>query len=677
MTARTVQVTVEWARLGKEAHDPGYRLLECSDGAIRSKNFEDVLTRYSPGTLEKLPQVTISWLLDSNKQRYYVAIAIYDEPEQGQYDVSGREFVPTRYFCVPFSELAAGSVSYQAMYEQFQGLRLPRPSRDPIETELPESQSAGPAADLAMRVAALLLTLKPVCILGADHVELAQRLQFIDTVASLLPYGIRSNLSASTWASSTYTRHKLRLFFASADRRAAKPDHVVIWGPPVNTPIGHGYADEYIKRLRSGAVQPAQLAQDKELMGFTPKDILKMLERFEQRTIQQQVGGDEPFDAEQPTIQRPVGSDEPVHAEQRTIEQRIDDGGSLVPGGSAAEMSVEELLSSCNYALNGDPYMLESGIGRLQQHLHGWIPEKQWRLAHVITQQRLLRPDSAIDEPLLCQFYGVLLQLLFTAPLSYQSYCRVEMYAGYSDGQRLHAALARAMLDIGMKGPARLLVLNSLGDEKVIKAALLKYPISPAESVAMVADRTLTPICARIVCEIAVLNLHICDQRSKADRQAFRDALHHYHLVSVLQQRHADDPEYQLALLSEMLQFAYHGELDEPAVQGVFGNIAAAPTDALLGATLRMVRSKDVVAVTRNFAFGRIASAGFLENTDRELTTKLLENANSAASVTTRWWRFRRFVPQRDGLWLPMSIIGAVFIVGIVVIYLISRLRLP
>src|SRR6266567_277106 len=118
----TVPITAEWALWGRYAGGSGYqprelyRLLECSDGPVRREAFEQALLRYSPGKLEDRPQVTVSWLPVQAGQSY-MAIAIHARPEIGWGDAAGRESTVTRYYCAPFSDLAAGTVSYQAMYE--------------------------------------------------------------------------------------------------------------------------------------------------------------------------------------------------------------------------------------------------------------------------------------------------------------------------------------------------------------------------------------------------------------------------------------------------------------------------------------------------------------------------------------------------------------------------------
>jgi hypothetical protein len=60
----------------------------------------------------------------------------------------------------------------------------------------------------AMRTAALVLTRRPVCVLGAREASVDDRLQFIDTVMAMLPYGIRTRMSAATWTRATFRGHK-------------------------------------------------------------------------------------------------------------------------------------------------------------------------------------------------------------------------------------------------------------------------------------------------------------------------------------------------------------------------------------------------------------------------------------------------------------------------------------
>src|SRR5690242_12653531 len=221
-----IPVTVEWALWGKERSDLEYRLLRCSDGTLSEANFDELLTRYSTGTLEALPQVTIGWLED-RAHGHQIALAIHEEPADRRVDATGRPVVLTRCFCVPYATLAEGRVSYQALYDKFRKIPLDE-QEGTFQTSLPVMPSVVRADLAAQRAAALLVTCKPVCVLEADRAGLADRLEFIDSVMSLLPFGLRCQLSASTWASSQFWEHKFRLFFASTLR--PDDDCDVIWG---------------------------------------------------------------------------------------------------------------------------------------------------------------------------------------------------------------------------------------------------------------------------------------------------------------------------------------------------------------------------------------------------------------------------------------------------------------
>ena len=273
-----IPVTVEWARWGKTSFDRGYRLLRHSGGALGEEHFNELFTRYSPGTLDRLPQVTASWLLHA--RRYYIAVATHAEAEAGLYDATGRDVVVTSYFCVPFDQIVPAAISYQVMHAAFRDIQvLPEDGR-PITVDLDIPELATPDDHRAVRVAALLLTGRPVCILGAEQAGLAERLRFVDAVASLLPYGMRTRLSASTWVSSTFRGHKFRLFFAHASR--GDGDYVVDWHRPDHTPIGHLYADEYLDWLRNEIKRPVlQLAAEIEPAGFTGRNVLEMLEMLQ------------------------------------------------------------------------------------------------------------------------------------------------------------------------------------------------------------------------------------------------------------------------------------------------------------------------------------------------------------------------------------------------------------
>ncbi len=273
----TVQVTAEWALWGKEPHDAEYRLLQCSDGTVGPDNFEEIITRYSPGTLDDLPQAAVAWL--GNERQNYLAMTIHRAPEQLLYDASGRKVVLTYCFCVPFHELAAGTVSYRAMYEGFRSEQLPAADRAGIKVELPIMDPRVHGRGMAMHVAELLLTEKPVCILGADEISLDARLGFFDSVMTLLPYGMRGRLSAATWTSSIFDEHKFRLFFSSAPRWG--DDHVLTWDPGRRIAIRND-VNSYAGWLNTDVqANVSLLATLTEPTGFHQPEIAQLMDRLQ------------------------------------------------------------------------------------------------------------------------------------------------------------------------------------------------------------------------------------------------------------------------------------------------------------------------------------------------------------------------------------------------------------
>jgi hypothetical protein len=236
------RVLAEWALWGKDPDDLEYSVLRWSRGAFGRGDFREMITRYTSGATEALPQYTVFWIPEGNGHEPYLAVGIHElaDPDPGRsggrtHVSRGRQIQYIRLFCVPYSEMARSQAGYTELVESVVGHQLPPGLTCPIQVELLENEKPYITADfaaLARNVAALLLTSRPVCVLGADQVNAEDRLRFIDYVASLLPYGLRATLSASTWASATARDLKLRLFFSSA----ARDDHgrtcYATWGQP-------------------------------------------------------------------------------------------------------------------------------------------------------------------------------------------------------------------------------------------------------------------------------------------------------------------------------------------------------------------------------------------------------------------------------------------------------------
>jgi hypothetical protein len=266
-----IVVQAQWALYGKATGTSGDRVLACSTGDLAMVNFADAISRFQLGALPALPQVSVSYARPVKSGRSYLALAIHKPADHaptdhgpanhGQVarDADGRPVTYTNYFCLPYGPLAASGVTYRAMHEALGGLRLPTANGAPLRVSIPGRPWQPPVTDLlALRVAALLLTGRSVCVLKAQQIPVDDRLGFIDTVMALLPYGFRAKMTAATWTRATYRDHRFRLFFSDAPRGEERPDHVVSWGRPetaVVTPTD-GAAYEYLTWLEETLIEP-------------------------------------------------------------------------------------------------------------------------------------------------------------------------------------------------------------------------------------------------------------------------------------------------------------------------------------------------------------------------------------------------------------------------------------
>lgn len=581
-----VPVSADWALWGKERRDLEYRLLRCSDGALNAANFDELLTRYSPGTLEDLPQVTVSWLSDGEQRDSYIAMAIHEEPEDHRLDATGRRVVLTRCFCVPYTSLAEGLVSYQAMYDVFRNEPL-GDRRGTIKTSLPVIEPGRRTDASAMRAAALLLTCKPVCILGAERVSLAERLRFIDSVMSLLPYGLRSQLSASTWASSHFWEHKFRLFFSGALRPVDECQ--VIWGDEDIT-VAPEVAEDYLSWLRNDAPdlvpqlarRAGQLAAIKAPVRFRNAEIGQLLAEVYER----------PSGPWPPTEPRPLPSGPPT--------------------GEHGERSIEELLIECDNRMRANaPVFIGPAIRRLAEHRDDKTTagQRHW-YRQVIKDHELFREDKQLSKSQQATLYEALLGIAFETPLDYQGYCLLEDCAG----QPLPRSLLRAVKATGMGGfYTELLVCKGIGELKSILAAL----DGPAALMRAVADPGLRPEHGRLIYEITFDDLINRAGANRLDEQLLRSSLAEHAYLAPALQRIYPEPETRLDALGKLLRLTYDHELDRSEIRAILRTDGGMPTGDLLFAVVAMADPADAEFAERTFT--RVLARNYRANTRNRL----------------------------------------------------------
>ena len=298
-------VPVGWALWSKPAGTrQDYSVVACSSEPFSSADFAAIITRFAVGTpdttasgTDALPWTTVSWVgVDA---ALHLGIAITDKT--GQVDGVGRPITQTSYYCVPYDRLAEAAekykapVSYAALCEAAASQPLHPRDGGPIQLAI-RPPSADLMADMVRRfgeqavaaTAALLLT-GPVGVVAAEGSTPRERLDYIDAVACLLPFGYRTKFSAATWSESG-TKHRVRLTFGGYPREDAA---TIAWRRGAESSALQGLARIYFEQLRrlsagsSGSLAAreviAHLAADIRPRRFEqPQDALDSLNRFDQ-----------------------------------------------------------------------------------------------------------------------------------------------------------------------------------------------------------------------------------------------------------------------------------------------------------------------------------------------------------------------------------------------------------
>ncbi|GII90584.1 hypothetical protein [Sinosporangium siamense] len=272
-----VWLTAEWAVEGKP---PGsvedYQILKHSKGPLLHEDFTQIIARFSTGTPELLPQVTIAWVGDKANTRLILAIHRWTG-----YDGRGRRIATSRYFSVLYHWAAEYHLSYEALFHALDGSAPP--SDDLVEFAVqPHLATVGDTIRAtAMGTAALLLTGRHVCVLEGGALSMDDRLRFLDAVAAFLPYGMRTRLTASTWSSSAST-DKIRLSFAS--HPGSDKVIPIVWGEPVSPSYLPEHAQTYLDLLTHHP-DPAELivrlAMERDPLTFKPEGCAGAVEVLE------------------------------------------------------------------------------------------------------------------------------------------------------------------------------------------------------------------------------------------------------------------------------------------------------------------------------------------------------------------------------------------------------------
>jgi hypothetical protein len=574
-------IAAEWALWGKEAHETGYHVLRCSSGTLRARDFSEVITRYSPGEFDGLPQYTVSWIPGADSQPEYIAMGIHElAPTDAQQadgrsrrDAVGREIVFVRLFCVRYSELTYQLddhlPGYQDLVMAASQVQFPATDSDHVTLVLPSAPSPihtrGTTRQMADRVAALLLTGQPVCILGADDVPVTERLRFIDTVMAMLPYGLRATMSAATWAGSTSQNLKLRLFFSEAPRvggqltdgRSQATDSLVEWAHPEAIHVTGEAAllyQDWLEDVRAQA--PALLVEQASPVRFSAAAIRRMVS----------------------SLPRDKG-----------IPETLDDLG-------------QSLLAADKPA-----------ISRLVQRLRRYLTSEDDPPNRIDCQRRiragyLLADDERLPKELKRELYGVLLKLAFGIPLTYGGYCAVEECAGVP----LHAQLRMALMAADTADCLPWILahetrpgthsekwLDELRQRRVAAAEPLEKMQRAVEA------QALRPHHGPIVLDFALRYLW-----KWSENPGVVIARYGY-LAWQLEYIYPSDRETRVQQLMRTLGIAFRDSLSRPDIDEIFGQPGYPPTAALEQAVLRMTDRRNHEYVRDRVAAAMLRAQGF------------------------------------------------------------------
>lgn len=405
--APPLMLPAEWALWGKDQRNTGYHVMRCSEGHLSAGVFREIITRYASGVKPSLPQYTVCWIPGPHGRPEYLAVAIHEVVEPGSpssggrsRNVGGRVVEYVRMFCFRYADVAEFGASYTELALAVSDIPLEDGGgrAELIPVELPSGLEPVIPSDgerqLAEDVALVLLTGSPVCLLDAGGVPAERRLAFIDLALSLLPFGLRATLSASTSASTTMQDLKLRLYFSSAPREDGGRTAHVSWDRPghVRLPRGNEAArlyQEWLREAGPGAI--GELALVTAPIRFTEADELQMLTSL-------------------PNDKSVAETLAELSGKLRATDQ---------PAVSAIVKRLKRYLASpqnpADRAVHR-PLMLKYGLFRDHPGIHGNVK---------------------------ASVYRTLLSLGFETRLSYAAYCEIEDCAGGEPSRTLRQVLLR------------------------------------------------------------------------------------------------------------------------------------------------------------------------------------------------------------------------------------------
>jgi hypothetical protein len=627
---KSFTVEAQWALQGKTLGRVGYRVLGCSTGSLSVDNFTEAIGRFSMGTQETLPralpQVTISYLAQGGVN--YLALAIHQfasdaEPNGGlmAHDDDGRPVVATSYYCVPYEPMADRVVSYQALYTAFTAAPL-RPEDGPVlPVELPVPPAA-PDGDVVMNplaasAAALLLSGRPVCVLGATlETSMAERLGFIDAVMALLPYGFRSRMAAATWTRATNQNHRFRLFFSGARRDADQPDNVITWGRPERTILtpdddyAYWYQNwlaaesaERVVNLLSGFKQSRSLANRQEVLEAL--DAIGSPLLSSSRRARSKRGREVEPDSKQENQ-----GDKPGLASDTVVPARSDGEQYLLDCAQHMEkLSLPQLSTAISQLKNS----AKAGV----------TPDQQARYRELIKEHRLFRHDEALGK-FEAMLRETLLRVAFVPPIGYEDYCLIEDATSDAtpDSALLQQIEKAGLADLVTKALVYRQLPLADADKKLGRLYSSKE-VTAADFINLLARDMRKPRHMRIICDVTVEFLG--KMRRHCDPEEIERVLRaHSYLARRLQKSEAGHDQYQINVLWWLLRSAYPRRLTKQEITHVMTRTEEPPTlPFLVAVLLTLADPEDAVLARDLYTLSSLSAMNLEPETSRVLRTIL------------------------------------------------------
>jgi hypothetical protein len=555
---------VQWALWGKDDEESDYRVLRCSAGTFGVKDFHELIARYASGVNEALPQYTVCWIPVGQRDDHgYLAVGIHEladrDPRRSgglARAAAGREIEYIRLFCVRYDDLAAAGVRYTDLVEAVREQQLPATLTEPITVVVPEiaqPRLPAPLVTPAENVAALLLTTRPVCILGAEAATARDRLVFIESVMSLLPYGLRTTMSAATWASATAQDLKLRLYFSNARRDDASRT--------VNMTVGQlreldfSTAEDKAPDLYLGWLRQASPGAVVALFGMT----------------------------------------DPVRFNPAEIRTMVAD----LPEDRPVEHSLKGLANSLRHH---DQAAVTTEVQRLRRYLNR-TPGLAERLEYQrqITELGLLHEHGWLHPSTRASVYRVLLDLAFEPELSYASYCDIEDAAGHPPSGTLRTVLLKRNFDTFVPWLLVAKAQPAMADEALMESLAEQHMPADGPLIVFLRDiRSMRPEHRPPVYRFAALYLaaHAESPRAELVRRGY--------LADVLEVVYPGNRKPQQNRLEGMLRTVYVVPLGKAQISELFANPKLRPTRAFEAAVVSLAPRKLGEFVKEQAALARV-----------------------------------------------------------------------